>query len=371
MADKLRVGVIGATGRGNYGHGVDTVWAGIDRAEVVALADHDDEGRAKGLERTQAPRGYADYREMLDKERLDIVAIGPRWLDQHRDMCLAAAEHGYHIYMEKPFCRDLTQADEIVRACEMRHCKLAIAHQTRWSPPVDVVKREIRKGLIGRVLELRARGKEDSRRGGGEDLWVLGSHVLDLMRLFAGDPETCSATVWNNGHLAGKEDVIEGNEGIGPLTGDGIAAMYRLPDGVTGYIASYRGAAGDPSRFAITIYGSEGKIEVRTGHPAPCHLLQDSSWSPGRSGKGWVPITSAGVGQPEPLENSGLHGGNVLAVNDLIDCIESPDRLPRCNMYDARWTVEMIAGVFESHRQGGAPVSLPLENRVNPLELLT
>ena len=147
--------------------------------------------------------------------------------------------------------------------------------------------------------------------------------------------------------------------------------MYRLADGVTGYFASYRDAAGDPSRFAITIYGSKGKIEVRTGHPSPCHLLQDSSWSPGRSGKSWVPITSAGVGQPEPLDNSGLHGGNVLAVNDLIDCIHSPDRQPRCSMYDARWTVEMIAGVFESHRHGGAPVSLPLESRVNPLTLLT
>jgi predicted dehydrogenase len=371
MADKLRVGIIGATGRGNYGHGVDTVWAEIDRAEVVALADADEQGRAAALERTHAPQGYADYREMLDKERLDIVAIGPRWLDQHCDMCLAAAEHGCHIYMEKPFCRDLQQADEIVRACEMRHCKLAIAHQTRWSPPVHVVQREIKNGLIGRVLELRARGKEDANRGGGEDLWVLGSHVLDLMRLFAGDPETCSATVWNKGHLAAKADVIDGNEGIGPLTGDGIAATYRFPEGVTGYVASYRGAAGNPSRFGLTIYGSEGVIEVLTGHPSPCHVLQDSSWSPGRSGKNWVKITSQGVGQPETLDNTGLHGGNVLAVNDFIDCIGSPERQPKCSMYDARWTIEMIAGVFESHRHGGEPVSLPLASRVNPLTLLT
>ncbi|MFO1095279.1 MAG: Gfo/Idh/MocA family oxidoreductase [Planctomycetaceae bacterium] len=370
MANKLRVGIIGATGHGDYGHGVDTVWAEIDRAQVVALADADDAGRAKAVERTKAPVGYADYREMLDKEHLDIVAIGPRWLDQHRDMCIAAAEHGCHIYMEKPFSRDLQEADEIVQACEMRHCKLAIAHQTRWSPPVDVVKREIKNGIIGRVLELRARGKEDANRGGGEDLWVLGSHVLDLMRFFAGDPETCTATVLNKGHLATQADVKAGNEGIGPLTGDAITAMYRLPEGKTGYMASYRGAAGNPPRFGLTIYGTEGVIEILTGHPAPCQVLQDSSWSPGRSGKNWVKITSAGVGQPEPPGASGLHGGNVLAVNDLIDCIGDPGRQPRCSMYDARWTVEMIAGVFESHRAGGT-VALPLKNRVNPLTLLT
>jgi predicted dehydrogenase len=350
---------------------VDTVWEAIDRAQVVALADADEAGRQKALARTKAPVGYADYREMLDKEKLDIVAIGPRWLDQHRDMCVAAAEHGCHIFMEKPFSRDLQEADEIVRACEMRHCKLAIAHQTRWSPPVHVARREIRNGFIGRVLELRARGKEDANRGGGEDLWVLGSHVLDLMRFFAGDPETCSATVLNQGHLATKVDVQPGREGIGPLTGDGISATYRLPDGATGYFASYRRAAGNPPRFGLTIYGTEGILEVLTGHPAPCHVLQDASWSPGRSGKQWVKISSAGIGQPEPTKNEGLHGGNVLAVNDLIDCIADPGRQPLCGLYDARWTVEMIAGVFESHRQGGAPVTLPLKSRTNPLSLLT
>ena len=370
MPDKYRVGVIGATTRGDYGHGMAAVWSEIDRAQVVAVADDHDGGRAEAQQTTGAASAYADFREMLDKEELDIVAVGPRWLNQHRDLCVAAAERGCHIYMEKPFCRDLTEADDIVRACEMRHVKLAIAHQTRWSPPVDVVKREIKNGLIGKVLEYRARGKEDANRGGGEDLWVLGSHVLDVMRFFGGDPTTCYATVLNKGHPATKADVFEGNEGIGPLTGDAINATYTLPGGVTGYIGSHRGAAGSPSRFGLQIYGTSGVIEVLTGHPSKCFVLQDGSWSPGRSGKNWVAITSAGVGQPEALPASGLHGGNVIAVNDLIDCIERPDRQPRCSMYDARWTVEMIAGVFESHRVGG-PVALPLENRENPLTMLS
>jgi predicted dehydrogenase len=370
MPDKFRVGVIGATTRGDYGHGIDAVWTEIDRAQVVAVADDHDGGRAKAQEVTGAAAAYADYRQMLDAEQLDIVAVGPRWLNHHRDMCVAAAEHGCHIYMEKPFCRDLTEADEIVRACEMRHVKLAIAHQATWSPPIAVAQREIKNGLIGKVLEFRGRGKEDNTRGGGEDLWVLGSHILNLMRLFGGNPTTCFATVYNNGHLASKADVVSGAEGIGPLTGDAITATYALPGGATGYFGSHRKAAGNPSRFALQIFGTEGIIEVLTGHPSVCHVLQDGSWSPGRSGKDWVPISSAGVGQPEPLPQSGLHGGNVLAVNDLIDCIEHPDRQPRCSMYDARWTVEMIAGVFESHRVGG-PVALPLENRVNPLTMLS
>ena len=369
MPDTYRVGVIGHTGRGNYGHGLDTVWKEIDRVQVVAVADADDAGRAAAMERTGAANTYANYREMLDRENLDVVACGPRWLDQHRDICVAAAEHGCHIYTEKPFCRDLMEADEIVNACEMRHVKLAISHQTRWTPTLDVVRREIAAGLIGRVLELRGRGKEDSRRGGGEDLWVLGSHVLDMMRFFAGNPTDCHATVLNEGHPATTDDVYDGNEGIGPLTGDDISARYTFNDGVTGYFATQRATAGSPSRFGLQIFGSEGIIEVFTGHLTPCYVLQDSSWSPGRSGKQWVPISSNGVGESETLPQTGLHGGNLLAANDLLNCFEHPDRQPRCSMYDGRWTVEMIAGVFESHRSGG-PVTLPLEQRRNPLSLL-
>lgn len=368
MAKQYRVGIIGRTGNGNYGHGLDTVWKEIDRAEVVAVADDDPAGLEKAKTTTAAAAAYADYREMLDRERLDIVAVAPRWLDRHRELVLAAADHGCHIYMEKPFCRDLEEADAMVRACEMRHLKLAIAHQTRWSPVLDVVKKEIQKGTIGKVLEIRCRGKEDAR-GGAEDLWVLGSHVLDLMRAFGGDPTSCQASVFEKGHPATKEDVREGNEGIGPLTGDSIHATYLLPGGATGFFGSTRGAGGNPSRFGVQIYGSGGVIEFLSGPFAPCHLLQDPSWSPGRSGKTWVPVTSNGVGQPETIKGSSLHLGNVMAVNDLIDCIEHPEKQPRCSLYDARWTVEMIAGVFESHRIGG-PVALPLKNRKNPLAML-
>jgi len=45
---KYRVAVIGRTGKGNYGHGLDVVWKDIDRTEIVAVADEDAKGRAAG-----------------------------------------------------------------------------------------------------------------------------------------------------------------------------------------------------------------------------------------------------------------------------------------------------------------------------------
>ena len=131
MADRLRVGVIGRTGKGSYGHGIDSVWAEVPDSEVVAVADEHDAGRRDAQKRMKAATAYADYREMLAKERLDIVAIGPRWIDQHREVAIAAAEQGCHIYMEKPFVPTPAQADEVIRTCEMRHTKLALATFTQ------------------------------------------------------------------------------------------------------------------------------------------------------------------------------------------------------------------------------------------------
>lgn len=369
MAETYRVGVIGRTGRGNYGHGIDTLWRDVPRAQVVAVADDDPAGLQAAQQRTAAPAAYADYRRMLETERLDIVAIGPRWLDAHAELAVAALEHGCHVYMEKPFCRSPEEADRIVRAAEMRHRLLAIAHQTRWSPLLLRVLEEVRGGLIGRVLELRGRGKEDPRRGGGEDFWVLGSHILDLMRAFCGDPQSCTATVLQSGRPVAAADVTDGPEGIGPLAGDQVFATYQFADGVVGSFGSVRGAAGAESRFGLQVFGTAGVVEVLTGHLSPAHVLLDPLWSPGRSGRNWVRISSNGVGQPETLKDGGLHAGNVLAVNDLIDCIEQPGRQPRCSVRDAAWTVEMIAGAFASHCTG-EPTPLPLTDRRNPLEVL-
>ena len=369
---KYRVAVIGHTGRGNFGHGIDRVWLDVPECEIVAVADADEQGRMAAVKRLShggsTPQAFAEYDQMLTKTKPDIVAVCPRHLDQHHAMILAALESGAHVYAEKPFCRTPAEADELVSACEKQKRKLAIAHQTRWSPKLHVVRQMIEDGAIGDIVELRGRGKED-RRGGGEDLWVLGSHVLNLMQYFGGDPTACSARVLWQGKPVTKDDVFDGPEGIGPLAGDNVAAMYELPDGVMGYFNSVRNAGpGGTSRFGLRIYGTKGCIDVLTGHLPPMHYLPDPLWAPGRSSKEWLPISSAGPAKEEPMQDRGLHGGNVLAVKDLIAAIEE-DRQPECNVYEARWTVEMIAGVFESHRQG-RPVKLPLENRDNPLTKL-
>jgi len=72
----------------------------------------------------------------------------------------------------------------MITALEKRDLKLAIADQTRYGLALQYVQQVIDNGKLGDILELRGRGKEDHR--GGEDLMVIGTHIMDLMRFFAG-----------------------------------------------------------------------------------------------------------------------------------------------------------------------------------------
>jgi predicted dehydrogenase len=367
MAKTYRAAVIGSTGRGNYGHGIDTVWRDVPGVEVVAVADDNKAAIPAAMKATGAKESFTDYRQMLDRAKPDVVGIGPRWLDQHHDMVVACAERGIHMYLEKPFARTLAEADAMIAACERTHVKLAVAHQTRYSPLIETVRSLIAAGKVGRILELRGRGKED-RRGGSEDLWVLGSHIMNLIRTFGGDPRWCFAEVLQNGHGLTKADVAEGAEGLGPLAGDQVSAMYGLDEGATAYFGTQRNAGGGKSRFALQILGTAGIIEITSGYHPIVNYLGDPAWSPGRSGIQWQAVSTQGIGKPETATDSGPHAGNIAAVKDLLAAVEE-DRQPICSAYDARAAVEMIVAAMESQRVGG-PVRFPLKTRVNPLTLL-
>jgi len=364
---KYRVAVIGRTGQGNYGHGLDVVWNDIDQAEVVAVADQDSKGRAAAARRLKAPRDYADYRRMLEKERPQIVSVAPRWLDCHRDMVLACAEYGCHVFLEKPMCQTLEQADEMVAALEKQNLKLAIAHQTRYSPSLKYVQRLIADGKLGDILELRGRGKED-RRGGGEDLMVLGTHIMDLMRFFAGDAQWCFANVKDGRKPVTKNEVRDGAEGIGPLAGDEIHAMYRFDGTTMGYFSTQRARHGASKRFGLQVFGTKGILTMTTGALPEIWFVEDASWQPGRSKARWKQITSAGIDKPETLSDPNHRLGNRLIALDLLQAIEMNTQ-PKGSMYDGRAALEMILAVYESHRLN-APVELPLKNRKHPLSML-
>jgi predicted dehydrogenase len=368
----LRVAAIGRTGRGDWGHAIDELWRGLPGIELVAIADESPEGLAKaaarnGLDAAKPGVAFAEWRTMLAQTKPDIVAICMRHIDCHAEMAIAAAEAGVKgIFMEKPFVRTPAEADAVIAACRKSGTKLALAYVNRHSPSYLAARDLIEEGRIGTVLELRGRGKED-RRGGGEDLCVLGCHILDMMVDLGGHPEWCMASVMQAGKPITKADAVEGPEGIGLIAGDAIGAMFGLADGPTGSFATVREAGTKQPNFGLTVAGTKGAIHIRPDFVPHAYLREAPLWRVDKDFP-WKPIGPEGLGSSLPESDVDRSAERASwarrAVVDLVDAIVE-DREPETGMYAGRTTVEMTAAVYAS-AISGAKVALPLQERGCP-----
>ena len=356
------VAVIGHTGRGNYGHGLDKVWLGIPETSVAAVADEDKKGLAEAQERLKTDNGYPDYREMLLKVKPDLVAVCPRHPDQHASMILAAIESGAKgVYVEKPFLRTLEELDSVRSAAQAAGTKIAVAHRNRYHPDlkavIEILQNQSEK-KIGKWLEIRGRGKGD-RRGGGEDMWVLGTHVFDLTSYFAGKPLTCSASIYQNGIPATRKDIAEGKEALGPLVGDEIHARFMMSAGIPAYWDSVANDETANRGFGLQIIGSEGSVIVHCDGRPLAHYRAGNPYDPSNQSV-WEVIGNTDKQWIDQVHN------HMLPCRDLIAAIED-NRDPVCGLEQAGQTIEMVMAVFASHFSGGEAVALPLQERSHPL----
>ena len=351
-----RAGVIGHTGRGNYGHSLDTVYLGMEEIELVAVADADADGLTEAGERLGVGTAgcYSDYRRMLEQEELDIVSVAPRWLDQKRDMVIAAAGSGVRgIFCEKPFARTAAEADDMIDACERAGVKITVSHQGRVNRFSHKMKEMIADGAVGEVKEAHSAGKQD-QRGGGQDLMVLGTHSLDMLCFLFGHPRWVQAYIRQDGHDAGPADARQGDEEIGPIVGDHLQATYGFDGGIVATFSSRRQTVRPgPRPGGLAVHGTEGILLNRDGHLFHC---PHPNWSPAFGDPAWKLVL-----KPNDL---GFNTLNAYMVRDLIAAFEE-GREPISSGRDARWALEMILGVYTAHRHGRTP--LPLADREHPL----
>jgi predicted dehydrogenase len=355
----LRTAVIGRTGRGDYGHAIDQLFVDLPGVELVAVADESAEGLDRAGERLGLRSKFADWRGMLAEIRPEVVAVCMRHVDCHAEMAIAAAAAGARgVFVEKPFVRTVEEADAVVEAARASGTKVACAFVNRYSPTYAVVRELLDDGRIGRLLEIRARGKEDAR-GGGEDLWVLGSHLLDMMADLGGAPKWCQSSVTVAGRPARESDFVEGPEGIGRIAGDRINATFGLADGMTGTFSSVREAGLKQPAFGLTLVGSAGAIHIRPDTLPHAYLRRAPLWRVDRDvpwqailPDGTVAEDAAAAAELAGVDRAAERAGwGRRAVLDLLDAI-SQDREPETGMYASRRIVAMTEAVFRSALSG-------------------
>ena len=355
MSQKIyRAAAIGHTGAGNYGHGLHIAYKNIENVEFIAVSDPDEAGREKAVAEAGALRSYADYRDMLEKETLDIVSVCPCWVTEHLAMVTACLEAGCNVYCEKPMTGSLAEGDKIVETAKAHGLKVAVAHQAVYLPATHAIKQMLTEGKIGTVQAIYASGKQD-RRGGGEDMITLGTHLFNMMRFFAGDVAWMQSHVTKDGKEVTYGDDHEPTEPIGPVAGDCVNSYFAFESGVSGFFQSRKDQAGT-GRYGMEIVGSEGTFSLRGDVANRLMVYPYPVLVPSNPAQEWEAID---------LDDTPFFRGNELAILDLIDAIEN-DQKPISAAEDAVAALEMILGAYESQLTNQR-VPFPIANREHPL----
>ena len=122
----------------------------LDRAELRAdqyMNARDDFGRTKI---------YTDYKEMLENETIDIVAICTE-SGYHAGHAIYCLNKGKHVIVEKPMALSTRDADEMICAAAQNNVKLCVPPQNRINPPIQKLRKALEDGRFGRVIAGNAR----------------------------------------------------------------------------------------------------------------------------------------------------------------------------------------------------------------------
>ena len=168
---------------------------GNPRIRVVAGSSRDQGRRSRFAERIAA-RTYSDWREMIEKEALDLVSVAT-YTPVHRAITVACAQRGIRaIYCEKPMASRIADGEEMLRACRESGALLIINHNRRFNPNYRRLRNLVAEDGLGELTSV-------SVQWGSGRLGNVGTHLFDAIVMVTGRRvEAVSGTL----DLSGKPD---------------------------------------------------------------------------------------------------------------------------------------------------------------------
>lgn len=337
----LGCGVIGAT------H-ADIITSLSGTAELVAVADSDS-GRARAFADKYGVAAAGDVQDLANRSDIDAISVClPS--GTHAAAAVAALDAGKHVVIEKPIDITLAAADRIIDAEKRSGRTVTVISQRRFQAAPRFVHDAISAGRLGRVTSgiaestfWRSQAYYDS--GGWRGTWELdgggalmnqGVHAVDLLIWMLGEPVEVSA---HAGTLAHERIEVE----------DTIGATVRFASGAIGTITATTAAY--PGRTVrLLINGDRGLAMIERERLEYFHAVDGEDES--AAGKG--DTTNQVAESDEPTEINAAHRAQYV---DFIEAVRD-GRAPGVTTADGRRALALVLAVYDSARQGGAPVKL-------------
>ncbi len=337
--DRIRLGVIGM-GVHNMASTLVLLKDESDlRYEITAVCAGSQATIDEVCARHEIPFACTDYRELVKRDDVDVVAIfSPDHL--HAEHCRAALENGKHVVCTKPMVTSFEDAQDLARLARDQERKFLVGQTMRFDRQFLMAKKHYDDGDLGRLIAIESHYIHDMRPVYEFTPWRLEVpqdfmyggcvHSLDVIRAFAGDIESVHA-------FANKGGMTEGY----PIE-DNFFINVRFESGVIGRVSGLYGVVHPPvPMMQFRLFGDKGSLQAdfTDNEPGEVRVVLDSD-----------PEHRPVVTDFEPERDLSAygHGATVIRyMRHFQECLDH-DRDPVPGVLDGANSVAAGAAAWES-----------------------
>ena len=296
----------------------------LDRTKLVALCDINEDKLKKTGEKWGISNLYKNYKEMFDKEDIDILSICT-WNSTHHEIVEYATNFKVRaILCEKPIATTLKEADNMINLCNKNNILLSVNHQRRFDKFHRKIKDYIDQGNLGEIQQASFYYSSGVAN--------FGSHMFDLLRYFFQEPDFIQGYYKNN------------------LDDPNIDGLLKFKGGLITTIQSFDKEK--HSIFDLYIYGTKGAIKITNfGLGIEMYNIKNSKLLPGYKELSRTKSNITRNKKDSPI----VHG-----IENIIKTLENKSKLLSAGE-DGREALALICAFHESAIDNGRQIKLPLK----------
>ncbi|WP_281888436.1 Gfo/Idh/MocA family protein [Paenibacillus sp. YYML68] len=254
----------------------------VARPEMKVICGRDERGVAQAADQLGWDEYVTDWRQLVERDDIDLIDINAP-SDAHKEIALAAARAGKHIFCEKPLALTLADSREMLEAVEAAGVKHMVGFNYRFAPAVQLAKKLVSEGRLGRIYHFRAWFLQDwildpefplvwrlqKEIAGSGSHGDLGAHLIDLAHFLIGDMSEVIGmsdtfikqrplpTAMTGLSAKGSKDAPLGDVTVD----DATLFLSRFDCGALGSFEATRFAAGHRCTNSFEINGSLGSVK--------------------------------------------------------------------------------------------------------------
>ncbi|TWE01882.1 putative dehydrogenase [Neobacillus bataviensis] len=249
--------------------------------EMKVICGRDPEGVATAAKQFGWEEYTTDWKILLDRDDIDLIDINAP-SDVHKEITIAAAQAGKHVFCEKPLALTLEDSREMLQVVEAAGVKHMVGFNYRFAPAVMLAKKLIDEGNLGEIYHFRAHFLQDwlvdpnfplawrlqKDVAGSGSHGDLGAHLIDLAHYLIGDmtevigmsetfiKERPIPTQMTGLSAKGSDSGEKGEVTVD----DATLFLTRFANGALGSFEATRFAAGHRCTNSFEINGSKGSV---------------------------------------------------------------------------------------------------------------